>query len=428
MNAQIVTYVVYFFIIGIFIYGLTLLVFKKKIGKETELLPSLSVSFGILGTFIGIFLGLREFAVENISDSVPKLLEGLKTAFATSIAGMSISIVLKVMFEIKASFSRNENEVVQEDPIELFKEMVSGIKSLDKSSREIEQSIVSCFRSNEEYSLISQLKLIRQEVTDSKNEVCKQFEEFAKKMAESNTDALVEALEKVIGDFNTLLNDLVSESFKELSSAMIKLTEWQENYKKHVDETQQKINDILEQMDINNTVMTISSESIDRVDSNLKGINSSIKSLSVSSEDIQHHIENLKHQNQALKESIEAVKNIGEEAKTVIPTFTSSINQLTNELKDTVNQVSTNFETSSSQITDFVERNTKEIKSAVEAHNTTVKNSIKDIDEGLEEELTKALNTLAGSMASLSAKFVEDYQPLTDRLREIVRLAEKADA
>jgi gas vesicle protein len=97
-------------------------------------------------------------------------------------------------------------------------------------------------------------------------------------------------------------------------------------------------------------------------------------------------------------------------------------------LKDTVNQVSTNFETSSSQITDFVERNTKEIKSAVEAHNTTVKNSIKDIDEGLEEELTKALNTLAGSMASLSAKFVEDYQPLTDRLREIVRLAEKADA
>ncbi len=59
---------------------------------------------------------------------------------------------------------------------------------------------------------------------------------------------LVEALKKVIDDFNVLLNELVSESFKELSSAMVKLTEWQENYRTHVDEMQGIINTLITHM------------------------------------------------------------------------------------------------------------------------------------------------------------------------------------
>ena len=54
------------------------------------------VTFGILGTFIGIFLGLISFQVTDIYGSVPKLLEGLKTAFLTSIAGMIAGILLKI--------------------------------------------------------------------------------------------------------------------------------------------------------------------------------------------------------------------------------------------------------------------------------------------------------------------------------------------
>jgi len=58
---------------------------------------SMIVSLGILGTFSGIILGLWDFDSENISESVPKLLDGLKLAFFTSIFGMALSVLLSVL-------------------------------------------------------------------------------------------------------------------------------------------------------------------------------------------------------------------------------------------------------------------------------------------------------------------------------------------
>ncbi len=49
---------------------------------------SATTVLGILGTFIGIALGLKDFDTNNIEQSVPPLLAGLKTAFLTSIFGI----------------------------------------------------------------------------------------------------------------------------------------------------------------------------------------------------------------------------------------------------------------------------------------------------------------------------------------------------
>lgn len=407
--------------------GLYLRLVKKQTNKVIALLPNVAVSLGILGTFVGIYLGLLEFDVEKISDSIPNLLEGLKTAFATSIAGLISSIILKFAFEGKAVQEDSKSDVQQDDPVELLKAMVSGINNLEKSSREIEKSIVSCFRSDEEYSLISQLKLIRQEIIDTRREVSDSFKNFAEKIAESSTDALVKALEKVIGDFNTLLNELVSESFKELSSAMIKLTEWQENYKNHVDETQDKINLLLNHMQQAVSILDDTSARITKIDDSLESIDSSLSGISVSAEDISQHVESLKLQNEVLRESIVSIKQIGEDAKSVVPVITEQINNLTNKLETTVLNVTEKFESNSTLVAEFVEKSTKDIQKAVDSHSEKIRISIEGIDKGLEEELSKALNSLAGSLASLSSKFVEDYKPLTDRLREIVRLSEKID-
>jgi len=413
---------------GILVVGIYLRLVKKQINKVISLFPNVAVSLGILGTFVGIYLGLLEFDVSNISDSIPELLEGLKTAFATSIAGLVASIILKFAFEGKSVQEDSKNDVQEDDPVELLKSIVYGINNLDKSSIEIEKTIVACFRSDEEYSLISQLKLIRQEIIDTRREVNDSFKKFAEKIAESSTDALVKALEKVIGDFNTLLNELVSESFKELSSAMIKLTEWQENYKTHIDETQDKINTLLEHMKQTVSILDGTSERISKIDESLENIDSSLGGISVSAEDISVHVKSLKLQNEVLRESISAIKQIGEEAKNVVPTITEQINNLTQKLEATVLNVTEKFESNSSLVAEFVEKSTADIQKAVDSHTEKIQNSIENIDKGLEEELSKALNSLARSLASLSAKFVEDYQPLTERLREIVRLAERADA
>ena len=59
-----------------------------------EMMPSGISTLGVLGTFIGITLGLLCFDTSNLPDSIPQLLEGLKTAFFTSLAGMIGSLIL----------------------------------------------------------------------------------------------------------------------------------------------------------------------------------------------------------------------------------------------------------------------------------------------------------------------------------------------
>jgi len=54
------------------------------------------VSLGVFGTFVGISMGLFHFDVTHLKESMPLLLEGLKTAFITSGVGIFFSIILSI--------------------------------------------------------------------------------------------------------------------------------------------------------------------------------------------------------------------------------------------------------------------------------------------------------------------------------------------
>lgn len=59
-----------------------------------EMIPSLVSTIGVLGTFAGITIGLYYFDTNDLPTSIPLLLNGLKTAFFTSLAGMIGSLFL----------------------------------------------------------------------------------------------------------------------------------------------------------------------------------------------------------------------------------------------------------------------------------------------------------------------------------------------
>ncbi len=82
------------FVIIIFILGFL----DQKTGKD---LKSQIVSVGVLGTFVGIFIGLQAFNPDDIVNSVNGILIGLKTAFFTSIVGMSLSTILSIIQKFK---------------------------------------------------------------------------------------------------------------------------------------------------------------------------------------------------------------------------------------------------------------------------------------------------------------------------------------
>lgn len=84
------------FIVIILILGIIDQVTKKDLKSQI-------VSIGVLGTFVGIFIGLQNFDPSDIINSVNDILVGLKTAFFTSIVGMSVATILSVYQILKGT-------------------------------------------------------------------------------------------------------------------------------------------------------------------------------------------------------------------------------------------------------------------------------------------------------------------------------------
>ena len=71
-----------------------------------ELIPDILTSLGILGTFVGLVMGLREFdpsGYEQMAGSVSPLINGIKVAFITSIYGISLSLAYS--FDLRSEFA-----------------------------------------------------------------------------------------------------------------------------------------------------------------------------------------------------------------------------------------------------------------------------------------------------------------------------------
>ena len=80
--------------------------------KLLEMVPDIFTSLGILGTFLGLVWGLRDFQPTDYSamtSSVASLVEGIKVAFLTSIYGISFSIIYT--FGMKGEYSAMTEEL-----------------------------------------------------------------------------------------------------------------------------------------------------------------------------------------------------------------------------------------------------------------------------------------------------------------------------
>ena len=71
---------------------------KRKNSIDPSKLAYGATALGILLTFVGIWQGLIGFDVSRTEESIPILLEGLKTAFGSSIAGLATSITINLFF------------------------------------------------------------------------------------------------------------------------------------------------------------------------------------------------------------------------------------------------------------------------------------------------------------------------------------------
>lgn len=99
--------------------------------RGVENMPSFISTLGVLGTFGGITLGLMNFDTGDLNASIPLLLEGLKTAFYTSLAGMIGSLMLSRY--INSLFDKEEGGV--SDINQAASEIVKAVREMSEANK-----------------------------------------------------------------------------------------------------------------------------------------------------------------------------------------------------------------------------------------------------------------------------------------------------
>lgn len=400
-----------FFILSlIYCVGLVLIpLFLKRI-QGTNSIANTVVTLGVLGTFIGIFIGLMGFDVDDIEGSVPQLLEGLKTAFMTSIAGMIVSMLVKLFPQIYGI------KVLETD----IKKDEANIETMISLLGKIEKSISG----EGETTLVTQVQKLRSSNSDGLDELNSSFNEFAEKVVADSTQSLIDALADVMKDFNSKINEQFGDNFKQLNEAVGKILIWQREYSERIEQMTKQF-----------------SRTLDGVGESERTLNNLVKQASVYQNTSSRLLELLNN----LNINIDAIDGMANNAKSAFPTIQKQILELTenfsNAVKSSVRENNRMFETQKTAIDSQINTMTisyqqlgNQQQKLVSELNSRIENLMKDnanriteqlqsLDEELATELNKALTSLGTQLTSLSNKFVEDYTPLTNKLRELVEVA-----
>src|SRR5574344_320068 len=134
--------------------------FKFKNQKIQSIAPGILITTGICFTFIGIALGLWKFDVTNPGDSLVSLLDGIKTAFWASAAGVFTALILKFLeLFIKEPIDSDKTQegMTIDDIVKYQSKQIDKLIEINNKTQNLVNSIVGI----EESSLVGQLKLFR---------------------------------------------------------------------------------------------------------------------------------------------------------------------------------------------------------------------------------------------------------------------------
>lgn len=397
---------------SIFLGGLILLTmfFHLRYTEKTIAYGStILTTTGIFATFVGIALGLADFDTAHIEESVPALLDGLKTAFWGSVAGVGGALTLKFRYFFIPPKKNITNNTLDKD-----------VTAYDLAI--LLQNIQNSLVGKDESTLVSQLKLLRQDSNDRLDALKKAQEESLQKMSEMGSKALIEALRDVIKDFNNKLTDQFGDNFRELNKAVGKILLWQVEYKNHVDKS-------IEVQKTTIDLMKSASDSYQKLVTESEHFTKTANDLS----NILHSLETQKTQ---LNTSLKLLANLLNAASSSLPEVENKIIDLTNQLKNALelSQIETNkalvenknlikstIQDTGLELTKLNNDFNKHIGNLTEKTNK----QIAVLDAALSEELRKSLESLGRQLAALSEKFVSDYTPLTEKLKDIVNISRR---
>ncbi|WP_422381611.1 hypothetical protein [Marinicellulosiphila megalodicopiae] len=377
------------------IAGLTVMFHLFKFSYKTvQVAPSILTSLGVFGTFLGVALGLSGFDTANIEQSVPSLIEGLKTAFWTSIIGIFGAISIKVRFSIAHI---HQSDVVEQSELTQITQLLTAW--MEKDNTQAQQVFFD--------NTHQQLDAITQSLG-----------QYQEKMVEATTEALIDALRQIMHDFNTKIDEQYGQNFKALHDAVGEMRIWQaenkeamhdliQHHKKSADLSKQSLQTFEDLVSHSQVFSTVASQ--------MAGVMSE-----------------LNQQSGKLSSYLEQLANVVVQAREGLPDLEGRIVSLTTSLEKNITthqqqmsqllkQTSEDIvQTSESVQNQFLMLNEKTLN-GMSQHVETLLNrnteQVEKLDAALEKELTQALRIMGFQLSSLSEKFVSDYTPLTQKLQ-----------
>jgi len=375
-------------LIGIAFFFALLNLKRGKASDYVSYTPALLTSLGIFGTFAGIVIGLMAFDANNIDGSIEGLLNGLKTAFLTSLVGIILSIVFKVLQTSGVvSAPKNIEEVSSATP----EDILGAINHQGKSI----ESLVTAIGGDNDGSILSQLKLLRGDINDNQklslksqqetaatlNSINEQLstqqeafstfsdklwikmQDFADMLSKSATETVIEALKQVITDFNDNLTEQFGENFKQLNESVKELVVWQENYKVQIGE-------MTEQYKLGVTSITATEASVTAISNESKAIPETMT-------DLKSIMEVNNHQLSELESHLAAFKDIRDKAVEAVP-------EIRKQIDETVKTISESVESASTHYNSLLTESDKYIQSHISASNDLLDKFVSNSKEGVE--------------------------------------------
>lgn len=376
--------------------------FLYQLIKTKTLHPAaggLLITIGICFTFYGISIGLANFNPDEIDESLPELITGIKTAFLVSVLGVLFSIVLRITALVMDYFRKQEvvdEGVGIEDLVALQKQAVDAQKAQAQS-----------------------LQLLTESNNKNFVQMSESFDNFARTMAENNSKAFIQALQDVIKDFNNKITEQFGDNFKQLNMAVGALLEWQKNYKEYVERSEKNLNALYIKIDKAmrdyTTLLEHTSKFADHANAlktlldgalnQRENLEKNIQNLSTFLKSMQETIPNLiKNINLYQNTSLQNIKQIQEHSQNLEKHYIDVTSKLTQSIDTNINQLTQHFKENTGKLTDSILK----INDNLLKGSQTINSQIKVLDD----ELENVLKHMGLNLASISGKFVDDYQKI----------------
>lgn len=436
---------------------------SKIVPYVYDSIPTVFTTLGVLGTFVGIYFGLRNFDVNNVTGSIPSLLDGLKTAFTTSIWGISLSlifgkisqIVLRsvevtapprptdelaalnemtlIIKEFKDQNNLNFNTLIRaiagDEEGSISTELVKlrmqfvELETLSGKQYQLLEKMQQILGGNGETSLLTQIQKLRTEQYDYSKETKKnivwivesmdknnklislKFDEFSELLAKNNTEALVEVMRRATEEFNSqmsaLIEKLVQENFQELNNSVQSMNQWQRENKEMILSLTNQFKNVSNDFAITATA--------------IKEITENTTKLTNENSQLAHLIEELQKVMIDDKKFQEIVFKLSSTVE-ILKENTDAFDETTNKLNNWVrNQM--NFSDSVAKLLTRLE----EIDKIKDINEVFWENTKKQLNEGV-GIIEKASKTLSNDLDNINAEF---YERLNDTLQNLDNLIQR---